>query len=134
LPSAQKVLQQQMSLQVEKSRLSPSPDFHDYPVEFLKKQTSYDNVSEISIKVPESPPCYTPELRQVRMRDAVNQLDLKLENRLREKNLIGTIKELNACDKVVIRARSVHFSWHRGKRDSIKAFKLLFLMFMFLKV
>lgn len=98
---------QQRSLLVENSRLSPSPDF-------LRKQTSYETVSDISIKVPESPPCYTPELRQVRIRDAANRLDLQLENKLREKNLIGTLKELNSCDKVLIRARSVNFSWHRG--------------------
>ncbi|CRK88476.1 CLUMA_CG002214, isoform A [Clunio marinus] len=63
-PTTQKILQQQMSLQVERSRLSPSPDPRDFPAEFLRKQTSYDNVSDISIKVPQSPPCYTPELRQ----------------------------------------------------------------------
>lgn len=113
-PTTQKILLQQMSLQVEKSRLSPSPDPRDYPADFLRKQSSYDNVSDISIKVPESPPCFTPELRQVRIRDAANRLDLQLENKLREKNLIGTVKELSSCDKVVIRARSVHFSWHRG--------------------
>ena len=50
----------------------------------------------------------------MRIRDAVNRLDLQLENKLREKNLIGTVKELSSCDKVVIRARSVNFSWHRG--------------------
>lgn len=113
-PNSTKILQQQLSLQVEKSRLSPSPDPRDYPAEFLRKQTSYENVSDISIRVPESPPCYTPELRQVRIRDAANRLDLHLENKLREKNLIGTVKELNSCDKVLIRARSVNFSWHRG--------------------
>lgn len=109
--SAQKVLLQQMSLQVEKTRLSPSPDPRDDPAEFLRKQASCENVS---IKVPDSPIGFTPELRQVRIRDAANRLDLHLENKLREKNLIGTVKELSTCDKVVIRARSVHFSWHRG--------------------
>lgn len=112
--TTQKILLQQMSLQVEKTRLSPSPDPRDYPADFLRKQASYENVSDISIKVPDSPNSCTPELRQVRIRDAANRLDLQLENKLREKNLIGTIKELNTSDKVVIRARSVHFSWHRG--------------------
>lgn len=110
--NAQKILQQQISLQVEKSRLSPSPDPREYPADFMKKQISYD--SHISIKVPESPPCYTPELRHVRIRDATNQLDLRLEKNLQDKKLIGTVKELNTCDKVLIRARSVNFSWHRG--------------------
>jgi mitogen-activated protein kinase kinase kinase 4 len=109
----QKYLHQQISLQMEKGRLSPSPspDPHDFPAEFLRKQTSCENVNNISIRVPAS---NSPELRQVRIRDAVNQLDLQLENKLRDKNLIGSVKELNNCDKVVIRARSVHFSWHRG--------------------
>ncbi|XP_055378356.1 mitogen-activated protein kinase kinase kinase 4 isoform X2 [Condylostylus longicornis] len=53
-------------------------------------------------------------LRQIRVRDAVNQLDLKIENRLRDRNLIGQVKTLNSCDKVQIRARSVNFHWHRG--------------------
>ena len=112
--TTQKILLQQMSLQVEKSRLSPSPDPRDYPADFLRKQASYENVSDISIKVPDSPNNNTPELRQVRIRDAANKLDLQMENKMREKNLIGTVKELNTSDKVVIRARSVHFSWHRG--------------------
>lgn len=113
-PTTQKVLLQQMSLQVEKSRLSPSPDPRDYPADFLRKQTSYENVSDICFDVPSSPIGHTPELRQVRIRDAANRLDLLLENKLRDKNLIGNVKELSSCDKVVIRARSVHFSWHRG--------------------
>ncbi|XP_013114398.2 mitogen-activated protein kinase kinase kinase 4 isoform X1 [Stomoxys calcitrans] len=54
------------------------------------------------------------DLRQIRIRDAVNRLDLDLDERLRERNLIGHIKALNSCDKVQIRARSVHFRWHRG--------------------
>lgn len=111
-PIHPKLLHQQFSLQVDKTRLSPSPDPHEYPAEFLRKQTSYENVNEISIKVP--PSSNTPELRQVRIRDAVNRLDLQLENKLRENNLIGNVKVLNICDKVVIRARSVNFSWHRG--------------------
>jgi mitogen-activated protein kinase kinase kinase 4 len=112
-PTTQKHLQQQLSLQVERSRLTPSPDPRDFPAEFLRKQSSYDHPNDINIKVLVSANV-TPELRQVRMRDAVNRLDLLLENKLRDKNLIGTVKELNSCDKVVIRARSVHFSWHRG--------------------
>lgn len=111
---SQKTLQQQMSLQVEKSRLSPSPDPRDYPADFLRKQTSYENVSDISIHVPQSPPCFVPELRQVRIRDAANRLDLQQENKLRDKNLIGTVIEMNSSDKVTIRAKAVHFSWHRG--------------------
>lgn len=53
-------------------------------------------------------------LRQIRIRDAVNRLDLDLDERLRERSLIGHIKALNSCDKVQIRARSVNFRWHRG--------------------
>lgn len=117
-PTAQKVILQQLSVQSDSSRvrLTPSPDPRDYPTDYLiRKQISYENVNDISIKVPDSPnSLYSPELRHVRIRDAVNHLDLTLENKLRSKNLIGSVKELNSCDKVVIRARSVHFSWHRG--------------------
>ncbi|XP_065371701.1 mitogen-activated protein kinase kinase kinase 4 isoform X1 [Calliphora vicina] len=53
-------------------------------------------------------------LRQIRIRDAVNRLDLDLDEHLRERNLIGHVKALNTCDKVQMRARSVNFRWHRG--------------------
>jgi mitogen-activated protein kinase kinase kinase 4 len=118
-PTAQKVILQQLSVNADlsKSRLTPSPDPRDYPTDYLmKKQISYENVSDISIKVPDSPNSLysSPELRQVRIRDAINHLDLTLENNLRSKQLIGNVKELSSCDKVVIRDRSVKFSWHRG--------------------
>jgi len=41
-------------------------------------------------------------------------LDMDLEDGLRERRLIGQVKSLNSSDKVHIRARSVHFRWHRG--------------------
>uniref|UniRef100_A0A1A9W5W3 Mitogen-activated protein kinase kinase kinase 4 n=1 Tax=Glossina brevipalpis TaxID=37001 RepID=A0A1A9W5W3_9MUSC len=53
-------------------------------------------------------------LRQIRLRDGVNRLDMELDEKLRERNLIGQVKALNSSDKVQIRARSVHFRWHRG--------------------
>ncbi|XP_068152318.1 mitogen-activated protein kinase kinase kinase 4 isoform X2 [Drosophila tropicalis] len=75
---------------------------------------------ELRLLVPQTPPptpasASTPlALRQERVRDAVNRLDLDLEERLRDRRLIGQVKALNSCDKVHIRARSVHFRWHRG--------------------
>lgn len=117
-PTAQKGILHQLSVQSDRSRLtpSPSPDIHELPADFLRKQLSIEN-GEINIKVPGSPSTpgpFSPELRQIRIRDAVNRLDVALERNLREKSLIGSVKELDSCDKVVIRARSVHFSWHRG--------------------
>uniref|UniRef100_A0A1A9ZL65 Mitogen-activated protein kinase kinase kinase 4 n=1 Tax=Glossina pallidipes TaxID=7398 RepID=A0A1A9ZL65_GLOPL len=53
-------------------------------------------------------------LHQIRLRDAVNRLDMELDDKLRERNLIGHVKTLNCSDKVQIRARSVNFRWHRG--------------------
>lgn len=53
-------------------------------------------------------------LRPVRIRDAVNRLDLEINEKLQQRNLIGQVKVLNSCDKVQIRARRVHFNWHRG--------------------
>ncbi|KAH8236512.1 hypothetical protein KR026_003876, partial [Drosophila bipectinata] len=80
---------------------------------------------ELRLLVPQTPPTpassgkgsieSTPlALRQERVRDAVNRLDLDLEERLRERRLIGQVKALNSTDKVHIRARSVNFRWHRG--------------------
>ncbi|XP_050745210.1 mitogen-activated protein kinase kinase kinase 4 isoform X2 [Drosophila biarmipes] len=80
---------------------------------------------ELRLLVPQTPPTpacsgkgsieTTPlALRQERVRDAVNRLDMDLEDGLRERRLIGQVKSLNSSDKVHIRARSVHFRWHRG--------------------
>ncbi|XP_017112092.1 mitogen-activated protein kinase kinase kinase 4 isoform X1 [Drosophila elegans] len=80
---------------------------------------------ELRLLVPQTPPTAassgkasiesTPlALRQERVRDAVNRLDMDLEDSLRERRLIGQVKSLNSSDKVHIRARSVHFRWHRG--------------------
>lgn len=55
-------------------------------------------------------------LKQVRVRDTINKLDMSLDSKLRDKNLIGQVKELQTVDKLTIRARSVHFSWHRGMK------------------
>ncbi|XP_037945330.1 mitogen-activated protein kinase kinase kinase 4 isoform X2 [Teleopsis dalmanni] len=76
---------------------------------------------DLRLLVPQTPPTTVTNgsvnflaLRQVRVRDAVNRLDMELEEKLRERNLIGQVKALNSCDKIQIRARSVHFHWHRG--------------------
>ena len=86
--------------------------------QLIRKQTSYDCSDSsvtptLTLKVPKQN-IYSPALRQIRVRDAVNQLDLELDVWLREHNLIGQVKTLNSCDKLHIRARSVHFRWHRG--------------------
>lgn len=111
---SQKLLLQQVSLREKSVGLSPSlsPDVYDFPSDMLRKQNSCDN--DIFIKVPEN--CnYTPELRKVKIKDAVNKLDLHLEQKLRDKNLIGYVKEQNSMDKSFrIHSRSVNFSWHRG--------------------
>lgn len=81
----------------------------------VRKQTSYEQETSLglTLKVPRLN-SYSPALRQIRVRDAVNQLDLELESNLRDRNLIGQVKTLNNCDKIHIRARSVNFRWHRG--------------------
>lgn len=60
----------------------------------------------------------TPELRNVRIRDAVNRLDSQREELLRHQNLIGQVR-MNSNDKVVLRTRTVKFSWHRGIKVSV---------------
>lgn len=86
--------------------------------EIIRKQQSCDNSMidqshTLSLRVPKLR-AFTQALRVVRVRDAINRLDLELENKMREKNLIGQVKSLNANDKIHIRSRSVQFRWHRG--------------------
>jgi mitogen-activated protein kinase kinase kinase 4 len=102
----------QLSLQHDTLRVT-SPNGVDYP-EFVHKQTSVDGLPvALTLRVP-TQKVPSMELRQVRVRDAVNRLDLELEEKLRERNLIGTVKVLNYNDANIIRTRSVKFSWHRG--------------------
>lgn len=105
----QKPLMPQFSLKEERVGLSPT-SAPDSP-EFIRKQTSCDNT--ITLHVPKVN-TYSPALRQIRIRDSINRLDMEIENKLRDRNLIGQVKSLNICDKVHIRARSVTFRWHRG--------------------
>uniref|UniRef100_A0A182PA43 Mitogen-activated protein kinase kinase kinase 4 n=1 Tax=Anopheles epiroticus TaxID=199890 RepID=A0A182PA43_9DIPT len=95
--------------------------------DLYRKQTSCDNVSEVKLRVPTTPnsatllgggdeTCVhgTRPLRQLRIRDAVNKLDCELDEWLRERNLIGNVKEISYYSRTLNRARSVNFSWHRG--------------------
>lgn len=107
----QKYLQPQFSLKEHSLAHQSSIDSIDSQVTL----SSMEN-EDISIAVPESPSGSVDSLvlRQVRIKDAVNQLDKELEDKLRERNLIGQVKSLNTTDKMHIRARSVNFRWHRG--------------------
>jgi mitogen-activated protein kinase kinase kinase 4 len=106
----------QMSLQHDRLGVMSPIGSIDHP-DYVHKQTSMDSspAGLIILKVPNNKN-QTPsiELRQVRVRDAVNRLELQLEAKLRSNNLIGTVKALNVSDTVIIRTRSVKFSWHRG--------------------
>uniref|UniRef100_A0A8D8B413 Mitogen-activated protein kinase kinase kinase 4 n=1 Tax=Culex pipiens TaxID=7175 RepID=A0A8D8B413_CULPI len=84
--------------------------------DIYRKQSSYEGVvHEVKIRVPTGDALFgTKPLRQLRVRDAINRLDTELEERLRERSLIGSVKEISYCDKALNRARSVNFSWHRG--------------------
>lgn len=89
--------------------------------ELVRKQSSCDQVDTNQttlaggtlLRVPRFTN-YGPALRQIRVRDAVNSLDLDLERKLRERNLIGQVKAVSNSDKIQLRARSVNFRWHRG--------------------
>lgn len=90
--------------------------------EMVRKQKSCDHVDNCVtggtlLRVPRLNN-FGPALRQIRVRDAVNSLDLELDKKLRHKNLIGQVKALSNFDKFHIRARSVNFSWHRGIKVS----------------
>ncbi|XP_058175018.1 mitogen-activated protein kinase kinase kinase 4 [Anopheles ziemanni] len=117
-----KMYQNQLSLREDGVMLrahSPTID----PSDMFRKQTSYDSVNEVKLRVPAAASSTmsvdgsvhgTRPLRQLRVRDAVNTLDCKLDDRLRDRNLIGYVKEISYCSKTFNRARSVNFSWHRG--------------------
>ncbi|XP_055848430.1 mitogen-activated protein kinase kinase kinase 4 isoform X2 [Episyrphus balteatus] len=105
--SSQKFLHPQLSLKEEPS--SPS----DYSSVDTPDCDS-TNLNTIRLIVPSRMGLDSLVLRQIRVRDAVNRLDMEIENALRSKNLIGQVKALNTCDKIQIRARSVNFHWHRG--------------------
>lgn len=90
--------------------------------ELVRKQTSCDQVDNASsplsasstlLRVPKLNN-FGPALRQVRVRDAVNYVDMELDRKLRERKLIGQIKTVNSSDKKQIKLRSVNFRWHRG--------------------
>lgn len=54
------------------------------------------------------------ETRSHRIRDAVNQLEMSLEDRLRVDNLIGFVTEKRTEDRVHVRYKRVTFNWQRG--------------------
>lgn len=119
----------QMSMKEESSATSaPSTP------QLVRKQTSYEQETSLglTLKVPKLNLSHSPALRQIRVRDAVNQLDLELEKNLRDRNLIGQVKTLNTCDKIQIRARSVNFRWHRGIKVGLCSFLLLICSFFFI--
>lgn len=87
--------------------------------ELVRKQTSCDQVDNVPLhsstllRVPKMNN-FGPALRQVRVRDAVNHLDLELDRKLRDKKLIGQVKTVSSSDKIQLKLRSVNFRWHRG--------------------
>ncbi|XP_004524180.1 mitogen-activated protein kinase kinase kinase 4 isoform X2 [Ceratitis capitata] len=127
-PQYNKFLHPQFSLKEEvlRNAADGTPEYtigdgHDSPDYNVNSTT--DKHEQLRLIVPQSSPISKSPTngsssslapRQIRVRDAVNRLDMEIEENLRERNLIGHIKALNTCDKVQIRARSVNFHWHRG--------------------
>lgn len=52
--------------------------------------------------------------RASRVRDAVNRLDMTLEDTLRTNNLIGFVTEKKSEDRVHVKYKRVTFNWQRG--------------------
>lgn len=110
-----KSLLQQNSLREDSLYSTPTNSQPASP-DIIRKQTSCDNSDHgITINVPDLKN-FTRPLRAIRVRDSINRLDMELENRLRDRNLIGQVKSLDSTDKHHIRARSVTFRWHRGMK------------------
>ncbi|KAH8359405.1 hypothetical protein KR093_006522, partial [Drosophila rubida] len=123
-PQYNKLLHPQFSLKEELLQQSSATYSSVDSTDYVEAPHGSGN-GELRLLVPQTPPISaasgksssstTPlALRHERVRDAVNRLDLDLEEHLRERRLIGQVKALNSCDKVQIRARSVNFRWHRG--------------------
>lgn len=114
-PTNQKSLFQQLSLKEEspvRTLLVTSPP--DTPC----SQSSCEDISvskleNINLVIPEMSK-NREGLKKNHIRDAVNRLDMELESNLRDKNLIGQVKDLKTSDTYHIRARKVTFRWHRG--------------------
>lgn len=108
----QKMYQHQLSVKEDPVGMSPT-SAPNTPT-LIRKQTSCEvESSGVTLKVPKLY-SYSPVLRQIRVRDSVNRVDLEMDRHLRDLNLIGQVKTLNNSDKIHIRARSVNFRWHRG--------------------
>uniref|UniRef100_A0A182Y782 Mitogen-activated protein kinase kinase kinase 4 n=1 Tax=Anopheles stephensi TaxID=30069 RepID=A0A182Y782_ANOST len=120
-----KSFQNQLSLREDGVMLRASSPID--AADMFRKQTSCDGgVSEVRLRVPSTPGAATMlgsaetcvhgirPLKQLRIRDAVNKLDCVLDEWLRERNLIGNVKEISYYSRSLNRARSVNFSWHRG--------------------
>lgn len=110
------------SVSVKEEAVGMSPTSAPNTPELVRKQTSCDQVDTNTcggtlLRVPKINN-FGPALRQIRVRDATNSLDLELDRKLKDKNLIGQVKTLSNIDKCQIRARSVNFRWHRGIKVS----------------
>ncbi|XP_017085066.2 mitogen-activated protein kinase kinase kinase 4 isoform X2 [Drosophila eugracilis] len=124
-PPYNKLLHPQFSLKEDLLQQSGNTYSSIDSADYVDTPCQRSSNGELRLLVPQTPPTpassgkasieSTPlALRQERVRDAVNRLDMDLEDGLRERRLIGQVKSLNSSDKVHIRARSVHFRWHRG--------------------
>ncbi|XP_055924004.1 mitogen-activated protein kinase kinase kinase 4 isoform X2 [Eupeodes corollae] len=105
--SSQKFLHPQLSLKEEPSSPSDYSSLDTPDCDSTKLNT-------LRLIVPSKVGLDSIVLRQIRVRDAVNRLDMEIENGLRAKNLIGQVKALNNSENIHIRAKTVNFQWHRG--------------------
>ncbi|XP_067619394.1 mitogen-activated protein kinase kinase kinase 4 isoform X2 [Eurosta solidaginis] len=117
-PQYNKFLHPQFSLKEEVLR-NAADGIPEYDIPDSNGGSNLEKPGELHLIVPQSKSpiggsSSSLAPRQVRVRDAVNRLDMDIEENLHERNLIGQVKALNTCDKVQIRARSVNFQWHRG--------------------
>ncbi|CAH0558812.1 unnamed protein product [Brassicogethes aeneus] len=55
-----------------------------------------------------------PQTHMERCRDAIENLETEIDNKMRQQNLIGKVMNCNGETKTHIRRRYVNFSWQRG--------------------
>lgn len=108
-PSPRSSLRNPMSRNVQRkasSERSPQSELLEIP-EKNKDLTNGNDAVDGAIKKKDV-------VRTKQIRDSINQLEMSLEDRLREDRLIGWVTEKRPEDRVHIRYKRVTFSWQRG--------------------
>ncbi|XP_059490886.1 mitogen-activated protein kinase kinase kinase 4 isoform X2 [Neocloeon triangulifer] len=93
---------------------SGTPELLDSPLPMRKRMESVPNGLDGHVVETLRIPLRRYAKWSDRVKDAVEQLDKRLEEKLHDQELIGKRTEIHSPDQVHIKARAVTFSWQRG--------------------